>query len=185
MQALFDSGGAFRPGFELADEARGLFERVVQCAVKTIVVTSELWKTEVERHWLQRQVLRAFPDGQLDTRVELPYSLKVRRQLSEHELEGDVTGVERERVLAFRVRDRDGKALGLLLRTPWRTGGQRSVVWWGVTAAEIRYVVASGSPQIRAAFGRLRGTSGQRDCRTVTELAGLEMLILAKATGSD
>jgi len=159
---------------------------LIRSALKTIAVTRLAWADDLRVIRPLHHVYRAFPNAARADVVANPYRSSVREEIERH-LRVRESTIERSSATVIRVTDADGRLLGHVVRTPWSSLDQRSVLCWTIrNGSAIQDVVAeNGWPngEIRQAFQALHGLdiADIGDCSTAVEIVGAEVLLMSRA----
>ena len=155
---------------------------VLRSALKTISVTRHAWAKDIEVIQILDHAFAAFPNGVKVKTFERPITKNIKAAIAKR-LEVKPSGVlDQDSMLLVRVLDKQGHAIGCVLRTQWKSLGQKAILWWNVSLDfEIIAVIPEGgwpSRETAKAFRAVRGLKLGRteDCSGAAELAGLEVL---------
>lgn len=183
---LTADGNAVRSGaLRIPRGSEQMATTIVRSALKTISVTRLGWAEDLRVIRPLYQVYRAFPDTARADVVANPYHAQALTAI-ESQLGTAGSTVDRGRVTVIRALDGNGQMLGHLVRTPWSSLGQQTVLWWTVRHdLVIEEVAAEGgwpNREVRKAFEATKGlaASGLHNCSSAAEIVGAEVLLLSR-----
>ena len=183
---LTDDGRAIDPTrVEVPAGAEKLAATTIRSGVKTLVVTEEVWSSDLTYLRLLRRGQSAFPRAARIEALDDVYSDSVNRRLSDAGLSAQ-DAIARESARAYRAVDDNGEPVGLLLRTECRIGPGGTLVWWSVDRdGALRTIEPSPAwpnEDVREAFAGLDRltTKDTESCSTAGELLAAEVLTVAQ-----
>lgn len=170
---------------DVPQAAGALAAVVLRSALKTIAVTDVVWRENVEQIRTLSAARAQWPAAHSIERVEQPYTSPALANLA---AEGMATpaSLERGSLQLFRVRDRQGRWLGVVIDGHWKTSALDTRLLWVVDAdGTVRGVDAPGGwsdPTVGATFEAVIGFDERpaASCASAVELAALEILLLAR-----
>ena len=162
---------------------------VIRSSLKTISVSKSAWRRDLAVLQPLYNAHQAFPQAVQIRKIEQPYDDRVVAEFNRRYVtpSGNLgSSIDRNRVMALQALQSGGSNLGFVVRTPWSMGQQNVDVWWTVSVSgEIKDVHADGGwphAMTEKAFRDVVGFSRERlsECSTAAEIAGAEVLLLAK-----
>lgn len=184
---LVDDCSRIKPGkLKVAQSEHALAAAVLRCALKTLVVTRVVWKDRIEhlrRGTMVKQARKFFPDAARFRIAVTPYTSGVKNGLKQERVKSELD-IRRNSVSMLQVLDANGTVAGNVVSTEWAKLPVDRVLYWVVSpdGKIVDVVVGSGWPseEISGLFQTMQGKNlaSLRDCKTATELAATEVLVL-------
>jgi len=162
---------------------------VVRSALKTISVSKSAWRRDLAVLQPLYNAHQAFPNAVQVRKIERPYGDRVVAEFNRRYVtpSGNLgSGINRDEVMALQAIDSAGLNLGFVVKTAWGMGQQNVTMWWTVSnTGEIKDVHADGGwpdAMTEKAFRDVIGfkKDSLSKCSTAAEIAGAEILLLAK-----
>ena len=187
---LTDDGNSIRPNtVSVSADAAGLAASVIRSALKTIVVTELAWESDLRVIRPLYLGFRAFPDANHVELVDAPYSPIVQDQLAAHVKDDNGThksSIDRDQVVALRMRAADGSTMGHLIKTPWKSLDESANIWWkvrkDVVIDEVFAERGWKNAKTGEAFKAVEGLAIEsiHDCASAAEMVGAEVLLISR-----
>lgn len=172
------------PDVSVPAEAEPLALSVLHSAMKTIVVTEQVWKSDLEILRATRLARLGFPGSESVEMVENAYSRDVLQKI-QHALGGE-SGIDRVTARVLRVVSKDEAVMGTIVCARWRIGDERVHLGWVVSPTlELLHVIPVGdwpNDDVKQACLDVQGLhiADVADCATPMQLAGAEALLLSQ-----
>ena len=191
LKALLDrSGQQIAKGkLNVGNSSSSMAASLVRSALKTIAVSRSGWKSDIAVVQPLFNVGQAFPDASRIQKVSQPYNANVTNEFDRLFVtpSGNLgSSVDRQSVMMIRAVNRNGQVAGNVIKTRWKSQQYDIELWWTVNAAgEVVDVhAAEGWPDsdTEKAFGEVVGLNFESlgKCSTMAQIAGAEVLLLAK-----
>ncbi|MGB0714406.1 MAG: hypothetical protein ACPGXK_00915 [Phycisphaerae bacterium] len=188
---LADNGKSLRgnASLDIPEGTEELAAIVLRSALKTIVVTENVWMKQGGDLCLITGAPVAFSQGTEATVIDNPYSPKANKEL-ESLLGTQKTIIDRDTLFATRVLSASGTMLGYTVSATchWPEGQMR--VWWAISE-QIKVLRVEGigdwpDEDTRKAFMGMvgQGLDHTETCSTATGLATTEVLVICKNADS-
>lgn len=164
--------------------AESLALSVLHSAMKTIVVTEQVWKSDLEILRTARLARLAYPGSDSVNIVDDAYSDDVMHAVQR--AVGGESGIQRDSARLIRVLDEDGSVMGSIVCAQWKIGSQDIHLGWVVSPAlEIARVIPVGAwpnEDIKRVCREIEGLTiaDLEDCASPMQLAGAEALLLSQ-----
>ena len=177
--------GKLKPQYQ----SMAIASTVVRSALKTISVSKSAWRKDLAVLQPLYNAHHAFPNAVQVRKIEQPYDDRVVAEFNRRYVtpSGNLgSSINRNGVLALQAIDSAGLNLGFVIKTTWSMNQQSVKIWWTVSnTGEIKDVHADGGwpdAMTEKAFRDVVGFNRSRlsECSTAAEIAGAEVLLLAK-----
>jgi hypothetical protein len=164
-------------------DANPRMRSLLQSAMKTIVITKNVWAEESPHLDLLQLARLHLPEAAKLAAIAQLYDTKALVLLKDLEL-GRSPIFERRSVVGYKIQDEQGRGLALVVETPFEAGDRERVLLWIVSddgnVREVRDMqAASHDPDFAAVVGF--APADIRDCSTLADIAALEIATLARS----
>jgi hypothetical protein len=170
----------------VSEEAKSLLVVLIRSAIKTRVVTGEVWQDWIGEQKATELSTAIFGSGAKVSLASNDYGQKSMEALRSQGLRESV-GFSRREVRSWTIQGPDSAPLGGVYFTPWSAGKEAADLYW-VLDVDGRILTVEDSKETlsqeaKALFSALTGRVFERDetCSTACELAALELSLLHAA----
>lgn len=162
--------------------SKKLGQTVIQCALKTTLLTEIVWHSEVQTALLKAKAFSTFPSAKSITKRNAAYSPELSKKL-ERLLQSKSSLVWREKNQAFLINNNQKKILGIIVYTHLKTQPNPLELWWLIDSKNNVIDIIPKfhwvSVNTKESFKNLIHTPIKKDCATASELIRLEVLSLS------
>jgi len=173
------------PRLSWSDAAEKLAVSSIQSAMKTLVVTENVWRDDLPVLSAFSNALPTFSAAVGIVPVNDVYTDRTHEILAEKDLAKTDLGIERSGVVVFRVQDVENAVIGYTVIMPWIYEGTTRQIVWNIDAdhrvVNVKSATGWASKEIQTAFELAIGLSPEtkaEDCSTFTQLIACEAIVV-------